>query len=77
MRAVLSLALILAACGGGAETANEAAAGNSAAATDIDVLPADESVGTDSSALASGVNDPELNEADGEATDTNAVANEY
>lgn len=62
--------LALAACSGSGETGNEAAVNRAAAPTEIDVLPADESVGTESGELAAGVNDPELDEAG-----SNAIAN--
>lgn len=61
--------LALAGCGGD-ERGKEEAANRAAAPTEIDVLPADESVGTESGELAAGVNDPELDEAG-----SNAIAN--
>lgn len=63
--------LVLTACGGGGEGTNQAE-NRAAAPTDIDVLPADESVATDSSELAAGVNDPELDN-----TGANELGNGY
>ena len=59
MRAAISLALLLAACGSGAESPE---ANNAAAPADVDVLPADESAATPSADLANGVSDPAVNE---------------
>lgn len=60
MRAAISLAFVLAACGG----ASEAPVRNneSSALSDVDVLPADESSATTSAELANGVNDPDVND---------------
>ena len=59
MRAAISLAFLLAACGG----ARDAQPGNNAAApVDIEALPADESVATTSEELAEGVNEPDVND---------------
>ncbi len=57
MRAAISLAVLLAACGGGPE---EQPANSAAAPADIEALPADESSATSSAELANGVNEPDI-----------------
>jgi hypothetical protein len=61
--AILALGLALAACGGG-EAEQHDAANNSAAISDIDTLPADESVTTPSDELANGAAEPQGNTAE-------------
>ena len=56
MRAAISLALLLAACGG---SPDDQPANDAAAPVEIEALPADESVATTSSELANGVNEPD------------------
>lgn len=57
MRAAVSLALLLSACGAAEEPANE-----EAGRADVEALPADESAETSTQELAAGVNDPDANE---------------
>lgn len=76
MRAALSLLILLGACGGGEAEQTEA---NTAAAapTDIDVLPADESVATESGELATGVDEPEVDGVGADQAEANQAVNGY
>ena len=59
MRAAISLAVLLAACGGAPD---DQPANVAQAPVEIEALPADESVATTSKELAEGVNEPDVND---------------